>query len=364
MSTDTDTQVLKDMLRRKRTKCAIPNKDFVSTGSTLLNLAASGQPYGGFAKGKYYFLVGDSTSGKTFLSLTCCAEAKRNPAFAKYRLLFDNVEDGALMDLERYFGKAVADAIELPGRDDEGVPCASKTVEDFYYNITKAIAKGVPFLYILDSADALDSDAATEKFNEQMEAHEKGKEVAGSYGDGKAKYHSQNMRRVLQGLRDTGSILIVLSQTRDNVTGMGFEKKTRAGGKALRFYATLEMWSSIKEKIKRTVRGKARTIGVVSEVKFKKNRFTGKDRDVTVDIYHSVGIDDVGSCIDYLIEEKHWNAKEGNIRAKEFQFEGTRDELIAHVEQNGLERDLSDIVGTVWQSIEDACVVERKARYA
>ena len=69
----------------------------VSTGSTLLNLACSDHPRIGFLMGGYYYLVGDSASGKTFLSLTCFAEACINPAFDNYRLIFDGINRRLLL---------------------------------------------------------------------------------------------------------------------------------------------------------------------------------------------------------------------------------------------------------------------------
>jgi len=68
-------------LRKKQKKESISDSNLLSTGSTLLNLACSGRVNGGFLKGFYYFIVGDSKSGKTFLSLTCLAEASINKDF-------------------------------------------------------------------------------------------------------------------------------------------------------------------------------------------------------------------------------------------------------------------------------------------
>lgn len=371
-----ETDDVKQALTSKRRK-GIPLADFVSTGSTLLNLACSDRANGGFAKGKYYYLVGDSTSGKTWLSLTCFAEASINANFANYDFYFDDVEDGALMNIAQYFGQRVADRMKSPG-DVRGEPGSSTTVESFYYNLDDCIKhakkKGRPFIYVLDSQDSLDSSSAAGKFEEQKEAFQKGKDSAGSYGDGKAKAHSENIRRALIGLRETDSILIIIGQTRDNL-GFGFEKKSRSGGKSLRFYATLEMWASVKEKIKKNVKGKPRTIGVVSEVQIKKNRFTGANHTIQIPIYHSVGIDDVGSCVDYLLEEKHWTLAKGKreddaddkarpIEAPEFEFTGSRGALIRHIEENNYEQDLQNLVQGVWEEIKESCAVHRKNKYA
>ena len=355
------TDKIKKALTKKTKKSSISNKDYLSTGSTLLNLACSGKTIGGFIKGKYYFFVGDSASGKTFLSLTCLAEAAISKNFDGYRFIYDNGEDGALMDMKKYFGSGVAKRLESPAIEEREKRYSS-TIEEFYYHISDAINDGRPFIYILDSMDSLSSEDETSKFDEHKKAHRAGKQAAGSYGDGKAKKNSAGLRRLLAPLRKSKSILIIINQTRDNL-GFGFEKKTRSGGKALRFYACIEMWSSIKSKITKTIKGKKRQLGINCLVQIKKNRLTGQEKSVLMPIHHSHGIDDVGSCVDYLIEEGHWKQGGIKINAKEFECKSTREKLIKHIEKDGLEKDLQMIVGDVWNEIEEACAVKRKNRY-
>lgn len=367
-------QDLKKLLLKKREKLVLSAECAVSTGSTLLNLACTDTPHLGFVKGGYYYLVGDSTSGKTFLTLTCFAEACRNAAFKNYRLIFDDVEGGAMMDIEHYFGKEVGRRLEPPAVTKKGRPIHSDTVESFYYHITDLINEGSPFIYVLDSQDSLTSTASEEKFDSRKEASRKGEESAGSYGDGKAKFHSENLRHVLAGLRRTGSILIIIGQTRDNL-GFGFEKKTRAGGKALRFYANLEIWTSVFGKIKKLVRGKERTVGAKCIAEIKKNRVTGKvgkDRSVTIPIYYGLGIDDVGACVDFLIENKHWvkvkkpdgqESKKKVYDAAELLFQGSRNEIIQHIEEEDLEERVQKLTAKVWNQIEAECTTPRKKRY-
>lgn len=371
----------KKILLRKREKPDLSTEGAVSTGSTLLNLACTDTPDLGFLKGGYYYLVGDSTSGKTWLSLTCFAEASISKAFRNHRLIFDDVEGGALMDMERYFGKAVAERIETPSISKKGVPVCSESIEDFYYNIQDVIDDGRPFIYVLDSQDALDSKAAKKKFQERKDAAESGEETTGSYGDGKAKFHSEHLRHVLSGLRKRKSILIIIGQTRDNL-GRSFDKKTRSGGRALRFYARLEIWTSVLGKITKRARGKERTVGVQCLAEVKKNRVTGKigkDRSVIVPIYYGFGIDDVGSCVDFLIEEGHWRKvkrkndsseaeddgkkKRSIYDAKELLFQGTRNEIVSYVEEEGLENKVRQATAKLWQDIETECLPNRKRRY-
>lgn len=351
---------IKELLTSKKKNI---KKEYVSTGSTLLNLACSDNPFYGFLKGHYYFLVGDSASGKTFLSLTCLAEAARNGAFDDYTFIYDNAEDGALMDIARFFGSKVAQRLKPPAFDkDTDMPIFSSTIEEFYYNVDKALKKRAPFIYILDSMDALSSTDEIAKFEEQKEAYKKGKEVSGSYGDGKAKKNSANLRRVVSAIKNSGSILIIINQTRDNL-GFGFEKKTRSGGHALRFYACLELWSSIKEKIKKTIDGKKRQLGIQCQIQIKKNRLTGKEHVISIPIYHSYGIDDIGSCVDFLVDEGHWDMEGNSIVATEFAITEKRHKLIEQIEHDGLEKDLQIIVGEVWSGIEEKSKLNRKARY-
>ena len=349
----------KALLKKKKKRKRLSAKDFLSTGSTLLNLACTGNPFRGFAKGKFYFIVGDSISGKTWLSLTCLAEASINSRFNDYRFIYDNGEDGALMDIKKFFGESVFRRMEWPAKH------CSFNIEEFYYNVKDAIEDGRPFIYILDSMDSLTSQSEEDKFDKNKKAYRAGKERKGTMTDGKAKVNSAMLRTIIgRPLEKSGSILIIINQTRDNITALPFQsKKTRSGGRALHFYATIEMWSSVAGRITKTIRGKKRQLGVYCKIQIKKNRITGRERTLTIPIYHSFGIDDIGSCVDYLIEERHWKQKKGIIKAIEFDFEGSKRKLIKYIEIEEMEKDLRSIVGDVWNEIEEACIVKRKKRY-
>jgi len=356
-----DVEKVKAGLRKTKERKMIGPSDLLSTGSTLLNLACTGRIEGGYVKGNYFFLVGDSVSGKTWLSFTCLAEAAMNSEFDDYRFIYDGPEGGALMDIPRFFGQAVADRLE---KDEQ-----SETVEDFYFRMDDVLGGDKPCIYILDSMDALSSESEGEKFEKRKKARDDGKlkEAKGSYGDGKAKVNSAHMRRVLGPLQETGSILIVINQTRDNVGAGLFEsKKTRSGGHALKFYACCELWSSRAGVIDKQVRGKKREQGIKCKVRIKKNRITGRERAVTIPIYHSFGIDDVGSCVEYLVDEGRWDTvKSGVITATGLGPDVSlkKEKIIQHIEEREMVDDLRGIVGDVWGEIEKLCEVKRRKRY-
>jgi len=357
---------------RPKRREPIPDKDLLKTGSTILDLAISGRRGGGFSKGRYFWMVGDSSSGKTFLMLTCLAEAAANPEFDGYRFLYDNVEDGALMDFERYFGPRMAARVEPPERSKEGEPLYSTTIEEFYFNLDDALGeaetdKGKPFIYLLDSMDALGSGYGDKKFQEAKKAHRKNTTAKGDYGDGKAKINSTAIRRVITRIQETGSILIVLSQTRDDIgAGIFEEQQTHAGGHALKFYATVQLWSSVGSRIKRTVKERELVVGVNCRVRVRKNRITGKEREAVIPIYFGTGIDDLGSMVDFLVQWKFWAKNKGGVIDATEDFDDVkmrREDLIHWLEENDLREDLEEIVETAWAHIENCVAVERKSKY-
>jgi hypothetical protein len=355
----------KDFLRPKKSKSPMDGMA-LSSGSSMLNLACTGKIDGCFLPGHYYFLVGSSDSGKTFLSLTLLAEAANNPEFDDYRFIYDAPEGGALMDIRRFFGVKVAERLESPEVDENGVGRNSETSEEFYYHVDDALKGKRPCIYILDSQDCLSTKAEIDKFKKTKSAFRNGtaKDQAGSYGDGKAKSNSANLRRLMGPLARTGSILIIISQERDSFDM--FEKSTHSGGRSLKFYATLQLWSTCAGKISKTVKGKPRQLGVNSKVRVKKNRVTGRDRTVLVPIYHSYGIDDVGSMVDYLIAEGVWKETDGKVRVTGLGPDwpsGRKEKVIQRIENDGLVDDLKELVASTWQDIEDACVLDRKPRY-
>lgn len=359
-----NTKKLKKVLTAaKQTEAPIKPDSGLSTGSTLLNLAITGSHKSGFLPGHIYLLVGDSSSGKTWLSLTCLAEAARRADFDEYRFIFDNAEDGALMNIERYFGRKVLERLEPPRRVN-GEPVYSETVEDFYDNVDDAGKDGRPFIYILDSMDVLPSRDELDTYEEQKTARRNGKVVSGTYGTAKAKANSSGLRRATLSLRGTKNILIVIFQTRDNIGfGAQFNPKTKSGGRAPTFYATVELWSSVKGEIKKSVKGKQRQIGTLCQVKVKKNRVAGKNRTVEVPIYWSHGIDDIGSLVDFLVEEGHWKKKGSLILADELEISDSEEGLIQEIEKLGWEHEIGLLAEDCWKEIESACELNRKKRY-
>ena len=338
-----------------------PAPDRISTGSTLLNLAVSGNPDEAFSKGQFILFVGDSQAGKSWLALQIMAEASCSRTFDQHELIHDNPERGTLMDIARYYGIKLANRIRPPSPSGP-----SRFLEEFYDHVDDAVKAGKPFVYVLDSEDALKSEQEWKKsaVNKSIRRGTRKGEIKGDYGDGKAKKNSSGLRMAHNDVADTGSLLIMIKQTRDNIgIDAEYNPKTRSGGRALTFYASCEVWFSVKGKIRKSIRGKNRVIGTILRIHVKKNRVAGRDRTVDLHFYPTVGIDDTGSCVGFLVEEAHWKETKGKLIAPEFDFMGSQEDLVKKIEAEGWENDLKKIVAGVWTDIESACTVERKNRY-
>ncbi len=344
-------------LTEKRKKRFEPSQ-LVPTGSTLLNLCMSEQKDGAH-------LIGDSHAGKTFLSLTMLAEIANHDEFEDYFIIYDDVENANSFDMVELFGEETSNRI-VPPSEDEDKPF-SETMEDFIGNFQDCVDSGQPFIYVLDSLDALDTKADQKKRNETIEANRKGKDVAGSYGMAKPKMLSENLRGMISSLSKSGSILIIVSQTRDDINPMTMTKKTRSGGRALKFYASFEMWMAVRSKLKK---------GGISKIKISKNKVTGKVREIPINLYYDYGIDNIRGNIEWLLENSTvtgWSKpkKAQKFTAPEFGFDDsktnatTMQNLINHIEENNLEEELSEVVEGFWNQIEDGLRINkgRKRKY-
>lgn len=354
----------KELLKKKPDReelVQIKDEDLLSTGYVPLNTAASGRIKGGYGKGLIILIVGDSATGKTWLSDTCLAEATLRTDFDKYEFYYDNIERGNMINLRRFFGREVERRLKPP-RGTKKEPVYSETAEELYWTIDDLIKLGKPFIYIVDSLDGLRTIQDDSKFEEAKQAHKRGKKAAGNYGVSQARVNSGGLRRLVPGLERTGSILIVISQTRDNI-GFGFEEKTRSGGKAPRFFAHLELWTSLKKKIKKDVLGKPRHIGSIIQIDIRKNRLTGWEGKIEMPFFKKVGIDDIGGCIDYLVDEGYWKKSNNGINAADFGIKLPREKLVAYIEEQGFEKKLHLLVKKVFHQIEEKSTVKRKRRY-
>jgi len=336
----------------------IKEGDLISTGSTLLNLACSGfSPYGGFMLGSVAHLVGDSNTGKSLVALSLMAEAVLNPRLKDYNLVYEEPEAAMYFPRERMFGERMGRVDFIPKDEERTKP---RRVQDWAKGLTTAEH---PFIWVTDSFDSLTSaDDLRVKKDDTGKEKEPGK---GGYNVEKAIVASETFPKFIGPLKAHNSFYLHISQTRDNIGVMFGEKKSFSGGNAIKFYRAHEIWLAVESTITTTVRGKKRIIGSNVVVKIKKNKLTGKIRQVKFPVYDDYGVDDIGSMIDWMVEEGFWVLPKGKqiIETEEGFPDATRIKLISHIEENNLEDQLRKVVGECWAELEGEITTRRKPRY-
>lgn len=282
-------------------------------------------------------------------------------AYHKYKDNFDwkydDCESGFSFDTKKLYGFSI-----IPLNKEEMTK--SETVEDLYCNVRDFIEqrKKQAGIYGVDSLDGLSSEEGDDLAEERYKAHKKGKKLTkGSFRMKKPYYLSQEFfPQLTDKLEKTDSLLIIISQVRQNVDPMSFEKYTRAGGKALDFFAHTVIWLAQVCK----VRKKDRVIGVTIKAKTTKSKTARPYRECFFTVYFDYGIDNITSNIDFLYDFRTDSGKvvtnaKGEWDGKEF----TREKLIDYIRENHLEAELKNRTVAKWNDIEESIKLNWKGKY-
>jgi len=314
---------------------------YVSSGSTNLNLVLTNSTENGYPVGKIINLVGDKQIGKSLL----CLEAM-SYVFHVLRKKYD----------VKMIYNDTESAINLENAKQIGVPTdniewrQSSTIEHWYEDVNKEIKSSDNYdlvIYVLDSLDAISTEEELEQdFNQK------------SYNMIKQKKLGELFRRLTQKINKKNMLLIVVSQIRDAIGVIFGETKRRSGGKALDFYAYQIVWLYNKGLMKN---GDI-TTGIEIKAKAKKNRVWKPFRECNFNILFEYGIDDLGSMVDYLVDNKFY-LKSGNGRIAYGENAYAREDFIQFISSNNKEQEVKDAVKQVWDTIEEKAKIIRKPKY-
>jgi RecA/RadA recombinase len=343
--------------------------EFITTGSTILNLAGSGLgEQGGWARNRIINIIGDGSSGKTILALETMAndfytirkkESKIFAPVSQVDIVCNNTERVMDFPLGKMYGKKFVDGVTW---------IATPTVEEFGADFARRVDRlktGHHLLYVVDSWDALRSKVGIARFEKQLDESMKdvkvdddGKEAKskGTYGMDKQKYGS-DFFGIICGMMDGKDVtLIIISQVREKINILFGDKYYRAGGKALDFYTHQCCWLAEYDEIIRTYEGRAWPQGIISRGRFKRNKVAKPYRQGDITILFDYGIDDLTSMINWLFGPK----------AKTIQFDDAnmdRATFIKYVEDNDLISSIRALCQQEWQRMEAQIAPDRKPKF-
>jgi len=283
-------------------------KDFISTGSDMLDLAIANKPDGGIAVGRITEINGLESSGKSLLGAHLLAETQKKGGVAVY------------IDTETSVSREFLQAI---GVDLENMLYLhTETVEDIFEIIESIIIK------IRES----DKDRLVTILVDSLAAASTKVEMEADYGkDGwatsKAIVISKAMRKVTQMIGRERVALVFTNQLRQKLGVMFGDPWTTSGGKALPFHAStrirLKNMGQLKDK-------KNNVLGMKVRAQIVKNRLGPPLRHTDYTMYFDRGIDNYGNWLEKMKEHGickiggawytlHYNGEDIKFLSKDFE---------------------------------------------
>jgi len=257
-------------------------KEFISTGSSILDLAISNRPNGGIAVGRITEINGLESSGKSLIGTHILAETQKKGGLAVY------------IDTETSVSR---EWLETIGIDVQNLLYLHvETVEDIFEcieNIVSKVRESDRDRLVTILVDSL--AAASTKVEMEADYDKDG------WATSKAIVISKAMRKITQMIGRERVALVFTNQLRQKLGVMFGDPWTTSGGKALPFHSSTRIRLKNMGQIKDT---KKNTLGMKARAQIIKNRLGPPLRHADFNLYFDSGIDDKGSWLQVLKDHK------------------------------------------------------------
>ena len=257
-------------------------KDFISTGSSMLDLAISNKPDGGIAVGRITEINGLESSGKSLLGAHILAETQKKGGVAVYI----DTETSVSQEFMQVIGIDMNKMLYLH----------LETVEDIFEAIEEIVTKvreSDKDRLVTILVDSL--AAATTKVELEADFDKDG------WATAKAIIISKAMRKITQMIGRQKVALVFTNQLRQKLGVMFGDPWTTSGGKALPFHASTRIRLKNMGQIKDTGKN---VLGMKCRAQIVKNRLGPPLRHADYDMYFDRGIDNYGAWLTVLKEHK------------------------------------------------------------